>query len=164
MKVKIGNQVYNSDYQPVMVILDEVEKSRITHMKSDNTKYCAYPPTMSRAEIDKWMDDIPGPHEIEIKVRGRAGTGKSTVARVIEQALRHKCGNNIRVAIRVVDDNGTAGAPEEPPGFFTESVVERRLASLLDRGLNITVRTQMRPWAAWHTDFGLLKPKSVPLD
>jgi hypothetical protein len=41
MKVKIGNKIYNSDDQPIMLIISNGEKEQITNMPGK--KYCVYP-------------------------------------------------------------------------------------------------------------------------
>lgn len=43
MKVKIGNNIFNSEDQPIMVILSEEDKNNIKNMANDATKYCSYP-------------------------------------------------------------------------------------------------------------------------
>ena len=55
MKVKIGNNVYDSNEEPVMVILSPGEKDQITNMHPDCTKYCVYPDPWTSEEIKKWM-------------------------------------------------------------------------------------------------------------
>ena len=51
MKVKVGNKIYDSNNEPVMVILSKGEKEQISNMHPDTTKYCVYP------NIDKWTKD-----------------------------------------------------------------------------------------------------------
>lgn len=60
MKVKVGNQVYDPNQTPVMVILTEKDKQNILNMLPEATKYCAYPEEMDQEEIQEWMDDIGG--------------------------------------------------------------------------------------------------------
>ena len=48
MKVKVGNKIYDSNDEPVMVILSRREKEQIANMHPDTTKYCIYPDT------DEW--------------------------------------------------------------------------------------------------------------
>lgn len=55
MKVKVGNTVYDCEYQPIMVILSEKDKENIANMLPEATKYCAYPDNISPQEIEKWM-------------------------------------------------------------------------------------------------------------
>jgi len=43
MKVKIGNQIYDSSKTPVLLILDDLDKKNITAMLPTATKYCAFP-------------------------------------------------------------------------------------------------------------------------
>ena len=42
MKVKVGNKIYDSEKEPVMVILNERDKEHISNL-GNNTKYCNYP-------------------------------------------------------------------------------------------------------------------------
>ena len=51
MKVKVGNKIYDSNNEPVMVILSRGEKEQIANMHPDTTKYCVYPDT------DEWTKD-----------------------------------------------------------------------------------------------------------
>ena len=51
MKVKIGKKIYDSNNEPIMVILSKGEKEQISNMHPDTTKYCVYP------NIDKWTKD-----------------------------------------------------------------------------------------------------------
>lgn len=43
MKVKIGDRIYDSNYQPIMLILDENDKKNISKMDNDATKFVTYP-------------------------------------------------------------------------------------------------------------------------
>lgn len=44
MRVKVGDTVYDSDEEPVMVILTPKDRENISRMPPGNTKYCVYPP------------------------------------------------------------------------------------------------------------------------
>ena len=57
MKIKIGNKVYDSNTQPVMIILTDKDKDNISNMADWATKYCEYPDDMSIEEVKKWMED-----------------------------------------------------------------------------------------------------------
>ena len=62
MKVKIGNKIFDSENQPIMVILTDIDKQNIVNMSTECTKYASYPETMSESEIQAWMDeDSPFP-------------------------------------------------------------------------------------------------------
>lgn len=74
--------------------------------------------------------------KLTITVTGVAGTGKSAVARAIEQAL---AAHGIEAVVQ--DDNGI-GVIDEKPGTIEASLGDR-LASLARNGLPITIRTQM---------------------
>jgi hypothetical protein len=63
MKVKVGNTIYDGEYEPVMVILSKGERKQITDMHPDATKYCVYPETEywikdDYTKIKAWMKDI----------------------------------------------------------------------------------------------------------
>lgn len=49
MKVKVGNKVYDSNNEPIMIILNNGEKQQIANMHPDATKYCQYP------DDEEWM-------------------------------------------------------------------------------------------------------------
>jgi len=51
MKVKIGNKIYDSRKQPIMLILTEEEKDFIASMRKGETKFCSYP------HINYWIKD-----------------------------------------------------------------------------------------------------------
>jgi hypothetical protein len=55
MKIKIGDRIYNSEDQPIMIILTKKDKNNIKHMSPDATKYCCYPPGSDVDEILNWM-------------------------------------------------------------------------------------------------------------
>ncbi len=43
MKVKISDKIYDSNEQPIMLILEDDDKRNISWMASNATKYCSYP-------------------------------------------------------------------------------------------------------------------------
>lgn len=51
MKIKVGNTIYDSEEQPVMVILTDQDKININNMLPTATRYCVYPAT------DFWMEN-----------------------------------------------------------------------------------------------------------
>ncbi|HUU40974.1 MAG TPA: hypothetical protein VMW42_08540 [Desulfatiglandales bacterium] len=62
MKVKVRDQVYDGEKEPVMVILSQGEKEQIANM-GDPTKYCIYPGTdewvkNDYEKIKAWMKDV----------------------------------------------------------------------------------------------------------
>lgn len=54
MIVKIGDKVYNSTYQPIMIILDDSEKTLIKDM-GEQTKFCSYPQGWKPEKIREFM-------------------------------------------------------------------------------------------------------------
>ena len=56
MKVKIGETIYDSETEPVMVILSDFDKNNISHMATDATKYASFPDGFGSAdEMRAWM-------------------------------------------------------------------------------------------------------------
>jgi hypothetical protein len=57
MKVKVGAKIYDSEKEPVMVILSDGDKKNIENMFPECTKFCSYPDSISNDDIIKWMKD-----------------------------------------------------------------------------------------------------------
>ena len=55
MKIKVGTMIYDSNEQPVMVILGPLDKNNIRDMAPEATRYCAYPPGMTIMEVEAFM-------------------------------------------------------------------------------------------------------------
>jgi hypothetical protein len=43
MKVKVGEKIYDSEKEPIMLILSESDKENIYNMLPDAKKYCSFP-------------------------------------------------------------------------------------------------------------------------
>lgn len=43
MKVRIGNDIFDSSEHPIMLILTQSDKDNISKMHPDATKFCVYP-------------------------------------------------------------------------------------------------------------------------
>jgi len=57
MKVKIGNVIYDSSEQPIMLQVNEFEREHISKLTEGQRKYCSYPPTGYSPEyIDEFME------------------------------------------------------------------------------------------------------------
>ena len=61
MKVKVGNKIYDSNNEPVMVMLSKGEREQIAKMHPLATKYCVYPDNKKLIEdnhkrIKEWME------------------------------------------------------------------------------------------------------------
>ena len=56
MKVKIGNKIYDSSEEPIMIILSDDDKFNISHMRKEDTKYLSYPDKMSIEKAKKFME------------------------------------------------------------------------------------------------------------
>jgi len=57
MKVKIGSTVYDSDEQPIMLILPGAEKQLIANMAPDAHKFCVYPKGSAEEDIKHFMEE-----------------------------------------------------------------------------------------------------------
>jgi hypothetical protein len=57
MRVKIGNKIYDSKIEPIMIIFEEYNKEDIRNMDDESTKYCEYPDGISTDEIAKFMHE-----------------------------------------------------------------------------------------------------------
>jgi len=56
MRVKIGNKIYDSKIEPIMLILEEYNKEDIAHMGAAK-KYCEFPDGMNTNEIEEFMHE-----------------------------------------------------------------------------------------------------------
>ncbi len=57
VKVKIGDKYYDSDEQPIMVILSDKDKENITDMLPECTKYARFPDGFNdKKGMWEWMD------------------------------------------------------------------------------------------------------------
>lgn len=56
MKVKIGNVIYDSIKEPIMIILSDKDKLNISNMNKECTKFMSFPKDFDLKEIDKWSD------------------------------------------------------------------------------------------------------------
>jgi hypothetical protein len=60
MKVKIGNRIYNSNNEPIMIIFDIGEKGLIEDMHPQDMKFCAHPQGTDTKTIEHFMNgDFP---------------------------------------------------------------------------------------------------------
>ena len=57
MQVKVGNNIFDSDKLPIMLLLSDEEKQQLANMPEDLSKYCSYNPKIISAEnIRRWME------------------------------------------------------------------------------------------------------------
>jgi len=56
MKVKIGNTIYDPAKEPVLLILDPIDKLNIMAMKPEANIYVSHPKAMPLEEVKKFMD------------------------------------------------------------------------------------------------------------
>jgi len=57
MKVKVGNKLYNSEKEPIMLILNSEEKRLIGNMRQVDNKFCSYPYEFGQNLVKKFMKD-----------------------------------------------------------------------------------------------------------
>jgi hypothetical protein len=64
MLVKVGDKVYSSQDQPIMVVLAEQDKRNIANMLPDATRYAEFSDALGWTDEQKfqWMREL-GPHE-----------------------------------------------------------------------------------------------------
>jgi len=59
MKVKIGEKIYDSDNEPIMVIMDETDKeniNKVTKVHSDDRyHFVTFPADMNLLEVREWI-------------------------------------------------------------------------------------------------------------
>ena len=56
MKVKIGNRIFDSNNEPIMIILGEQDRNNIKNMHENATKYCCYPSNLEAETIENFME------------------------------------------------------------------------------------------------------------
>ena len=56
MQVKIGNKIYDSNKEPIMLILSDEDKENIAKMHSDKYKIISAPSGMDVKEVRKFID------------------------------------------------------------------------------------------------------------
>jgi len=57
MKVKIRDITYDSNLEPILLILSDEDKFNITHMEPKAYYYCSYPSGTDPDAIRKWMEE-----------------------------------------------------------------------------------------------------------
>jgi len=55
MKVKIKDKIYDSNNEPIMIILSDEDKQNISNMLLECTKYCSFPENMNEETIKDFM-------------------------------------------------------------------------------------------------------------
>jgi len=55
MQVKIGDKIYDSNLEPIMIILQDYNKVDINNMAEDAYKYCEFPDSMTEEEAREFM-------------------------------------------------------------------------------------------------------------
>lgn len=55
MKIKIGDKIYDSEDEPIMIIMSHYDKQNISNMRPECTKYCSFPDEYDADEIRNWM-------------------------------------------------------------------------------------------------------------
>lgn len=55
MKVKIGEKIYDSSEEPILIVLSDSDKENIKNMIPEATKYCSFPDTYDLDKIKAFM-------------------------------------------------------------------------------------------------------------
>ena len=55
MKVKIGDKIYNSEEEPIMIILDSDDKKLISEMHPKDFKSCSFPENFTSNQAFEFM-------------------------------------------------------------------------------------------------------------
>ncbi len=55
MKVKIKNKIYDSEKEPIMIVLSESDKTNISNMSKEYTKYLSFPDKMNQQRAKRFM-------------------------------------------------------------------------------------------------------------
>jgi hypothetical protein len=55
MKVKIGDKIYDSTEEPILLILNEGDKRNLERMDPDATKFLSFPDGMDLNEAKRFM-------------------------------------------------------------------------------------------------------------
>ena len=58
MIVKIGENFYDSNQEPIMLIFEEYEKEYLRDI-GNQTKYCSFPEDYEIKKINSFMDNVP---------------------------------------------------------------------------------------------------------
>ena len=59
MRVKIGDQIYSSNDEPILLILDEGDRQGIINLDPDAKGYCVYPQEkFTPDQIAEWMSNV----------------------------------------------------------------------------------------------------------
>ena len=59
LKVKIGNKVYDSAHEPIMLILTDADKRNISNMIEEAHKYLVWPTdVMNEQEAKDFMEEL----------------------------------------------------------------------------------------------------------
>ena len=64
MKVKIGDKIHDSQKEPIMLILDPMDKLHILAMRPEANLHCSYPAGTS-ADVVKSFMNLPQPVKVE---------------------------------------------------------------------------------------------------
>jgi hypothetical protein len=57
MKVKVGNIIYDSNKEPIVIILSNEDKKNISNMSEGNFKYCCFTDNINIDKIKDFMKD-----------------------------------------------------------------------------------------------------------
>lgn len=55
MKVVVGEVLYESTDEPILLVLTPEEKELIKTMPEDHKRFCVYPENMEEKEVNEWL-------------------------------------------------------------------------------------------------------------
>ena len=129
MKVKINDVIYDSNDQPVMVVLTDKDKDNITNMHKDNAKYCVYPDSTPEEAVTTFMDTQAVPPQDKTLYKDDFLSLKQlddwyTYAHM-SRTLPAEDSSGQGVAILVYRDSGAEGIATEILGRYETCIVHK---------------------------------------
>jgi len=61
MKIKAAGFLFDSDREPLMIVLTPQDKERIKAMGDDQNEYIIFPKHMTREQVQVWANSEPRP-------------------------------------------------------------------------------------------------------
>lgn len=58
MKVKIGDKVFDSTYEPIAIQLTETDKNNIGNMTKDASVYICFPVNVGGQRVKEWAEEL----------------------------------------------------------------------------------------------------------
>lgn len=98
MQIKIGDTIYDSEKEPILLMLDENEKQQIRYMRGQK-KYCSFPEDMSLSDVTKFMGDKKFKEQ---KIESDKKLSSDMVKAIGREMLRT---NNVVTEVREITNN-----------------------------------------------------------